>query len=337
MTGRDKLRAAQADTATREELLVALTARLHLPADAVRVTRYGRGDTTPIQIDLVDGRSIRFEEARFMYDGLKLAAQVVGSLGAAAPPDLPVFSRSDAFEVYKTAVRACDLVAEDDHREQAEDWIQRALRLANPLDADYDDGQDRYGALRWLEMQPPFDPRFEHEVANDPARGLPAVRWTDGRVWLRTRDVSTLVRAGFGVALDTGRIIGRLREVGCESRRGDARKPGANRTDVENRARVSVIEVADDALTGCPQVSPNHRARARARVESWGHLGTESESLTPQGIDGLGTPGGLGDTPEALGDTPSGATADAADAAESRLVGRLLTEFDAVEITGGEA
>lgn len=251
MTGRDVLRAAKTETSTRDELLIALTERLALPADATRVSRYGRAITAPLQIHLADGRMIRFAEISHMLDGQRLAAQVVLDLGAGAP-NLALFTRKEAQEVFTVAVKAADLEAEDDDRQQAEEWRDQARKLAHLIDADYENGLDRYGALRWLEMQPPYDPRTEHQIADDPSRGLPAIRWADGRVWVRARDVIALVRGGFGAALDAGRIIGRLREVGCEHRRADARKPSANRTDLENRARVSVIEVAKGVSPSVP-------------------------------------------------------------------------------------
>jgi hypothetical protein len=193
--------------------------------------------------------------------------------------------------VFSVTVRACDIAAVDDEVARTVDWLDGLRRVTHEVHhGAYDDAAARWAGLAWLNGEPDFDPRAQHLAVADARYGVPVLVWADGQRYVRVTDVERYVRGVLGQPLAVQQIGARLREVGCDQRRAEVRRPGAART-AENRVRVSVFvlprESADAPETNVSPGSPTVNARAHAGAHAstaWGTLGTQADRPMTRGI-----------------------------------------------------
>lgn len=279
------LLAAPPAGATVPELLHCLGTNLRTPSPVARVERWGGTIVSPIVLTLEDGRKIRFEEGGHLNNPSRIVETVATALGSSAP-QLPLFTKADAQDVFQIAVRACAAVEEQDGASEAQDWQDGLWHLTSAVHhGDYRDAAARWVALKWLTGHPDFDPAAVRLAYQDARYGIPLLVWADGSAFLRAADVFAYIRGVRRERIDAGRISARLGEAGGKHRTVDTYKPGSGRSrTMDDRVRVKVFEVAeaaaqaptDGVYPGVPLRDDAH-ARTHARVDEAGHRGTPPE------------------------------------------------------------
>jgi hypothetical protein len=299
--------------ADRAALLAWIGEQLRLPAPLARVERWGRTGVAPVHLVLEDGRTIRYAEAGDLNRGDRLAEGVVYALGADAPM-LPPFNRGETLTVFTAVMRAADVLAGLDAVEETRGWQTDLWRVVGVVETgSWDDAACRFASLKRLEAEPPFVAQMVRLAYEDPRHRIPAMRWSDGRTFVRTTDVETFVRGVLGQRVSTAQLVGRMKEAGWRHWVADARKPRGPRTDPRNRARVGVLIIEPaDPESGVSRSVHEENAPARPRAHASG---------------GPGQSGTNGESPMNTGQSD---VRDTFDVRDTLLV-------DATEITAGEA
>lgn len=260
--------------ADRAELLAWLTAQLRLPAALVRVERWGKTGATPVHLVLEDGRVVRYGEAGDLNRTDRLVEAVGYALGADAP-QLPTFTKGDAQAVFLATLRAADVLEGLDAVEEARGWQTDLWRVVDVVETgDWDDPACRFGSLKRLETLPPFDSRAMRLAFEDGRYRIPAIRWSDGRTFVRVdrhcRLRARRARAGdrrrAGEGPHGGGRLGPLarRRAQAAGAPGRPAEPGAGERVRDRRGRRRGRR--SGGVLECPN---RYRARMPARAREW--------------------------------------------------------------------
>jgi hypothetical protein len=203
-------------TATQQSLVQWLSAACALSADPVdRVERYGRGEDGRIVIVLASGQRVTIERAADAFDPRRLERIIV--LATAAP--MTHYGSADSAAIAGVLVRAADLVAEHDARDEAHGWGSTFLNEVsdNVLEvAGLGTPAGNYEALSTLSGW--RAPEESYMVRQPPARRAPLVYDpTTGLRWIRTSDFGAHVRSE-GVRIGWGALHSRMIEIGWTHR-----------------------------------------------------------------------------------------------------------------------
>ncbi|MGI8731138.1 MAG: hypothetical protein ACR2LK_14345 [Solirubrobacteraceae bacterium] len=172
---------------------------------------YGRGRTARVEVDLSNGETMVFAEARLMMRPAELAAELVACTGAT--PKINGQKATRAFALVRALAEHSEIDTDND---VATAWGMDYLQAADVLDLDLNDQVERWAAFERLDHIEPL------AIAREHGRSLAAA----GLV-LRHQDGSRLVRTGWFLghvrqhetAIGQAEIARRMAAVGW-SRRG---------------------------------------------------------------------------------------------------------------------
>jgi len=169
------------DAMTAAEQLAALFDLRSVETDVRGARVYGRGRTARVEIDLGNGETMIFNEARIMMRPAELAAEVVACSGAT--PKLNGQKATRAFALVRALAERREADSDSD---VATGWGMDYLQAADILDLDLTDQGQRWAAFERLDHLEP------HVVARENGRSLASA----GLV-LRHQDGTRLVRTGW--------------------------------------------------------------------------------------------------------------------------------------------
>lgn len=220
------IQAPPAAGAALPDLLKYLTAALRLPAgqEIEAVQRFGRSRDARLVVVLQDGR-ITFERQADALDHRRLVQTVVMAVPGA---DTPTLNAAEALAVGRTLMRAAELLADDDDRQEVHEWTVRYLGAVE---------------LETIDLTGPAGRYAMASVLRDATRR--AVRdEATGDLYVSTFDFKRFIRDEFGLAVDWRRFTGRVAELGWDHLgKKHVRRPGGR---AEDRVKVSLCRLRED-------------------------------------------------------------------------------------------
>ena len=169
------------------------------------VWRPDAGADSPLTVELASDRRLRWERQADMLRPRELAFPV---LAMGLGPDKP-FTPAQAQEVYRALVSACETLEAADDLDQAREWTEQFIGIADPLVIPHD--ADDVAAFATLQD---FRDRLRPE-AGEEFWGPPLLSWPPYH-YIRRADLAAFVREVFHERISWGGLIGRMGEVGWE-------------------------------------------------------------------------------------------------------------------------
>jgi hypothetical protein len=199
-------------SASHEAAAAWLTGALRVRSDPVAgVIRYGRHEDARTVIVLRSGLRITFDRARDLFDARILVRRVVIATGG----QVPAYAYADAVQIATVAIRLAELEADNDDREEAREWADDFLIIAerNTLEVEeFSTPTGRWCALSDLRAwKPPLDLPTYAPAAE---RSVILLDKRTGDRYVRTSDFAAHVRGHHGVRVSWGVLHSRMEEIG---------------------------------------------------------------------------------------------------------------------------
>lgn len=232
--------------ASTDELLGWTTVSTALGDDPiVGIVRHGTAKDARMVINLRSGARIVFDEQDEAFDPRRLVRAVKRAVPRAT---IPVYtSAADAQAIASAMLRAADVLAADDDRDEARGWARSFCQLARcnvqPVE-NLTAPEARFNAIA---MMMRWNPQRDPEAGLPPAAYAILIEADDGTTWLRTSDFKQHV-ASEGARMSWAKLNGRMLDVGWVLRgEVEQRMPGAGRGGQKVKCHVWEVPAEWDA------------------------------------------------------------------------------------------